>query len=111
MNDKLTQIETALLARELKLIEEKLAKVGEDLIKIFSKYGDMRGSFGQELKKYLTETVIETSRTYFCKGLTSDHIIQPTINTNAKLMPESMKKVILDYCIKDLLSREKWSIN
>lgn len=98
--ENMNTIETRLLDRELKEISAKLGKIGADLIKVFSKYGTIRGEHGSDVAQFIIEHVVGANETY-CAG----YMTQPKIKTTAEGMPEVMKKAILDWAITDLLEK------
>ena len=96
----LSKIEKALLERELSLIKDSLAKIGNDLIAVFSKYGTIRAQCGKELADYIRGGIVEGNDHYYA-GYSSSI----TINQKTADIPEQVRLAILDWAVTDFFEK------
>jgi hypothetical protein len=94
------KIEKALLEKELKVISEKLIKIGNDITDVFSKYGAIDGDHAVELHDYIVNKVLYVDNPFF-KGYTT--IPQP--NTSLEFIPDCIKDVILKWAVEEFIGK------
>ena len=95
----LSQIENALLNKELIEIEDALKKIKTALVGVFSKYGKLEGDFANELTAYLN-SAFRGETAYFAGYTTA-----PAVNTSKVKIPEPLKKAVLKWAIADFLEQ------
>src|SRR4030066_911379 len=92
------KIEKALLDRELKVISEKLEKIGGDIRNVFANYGIIQENHKKELHDYLVKMVLHVGTPFFA-GYTT----QPQTLSDPYHIPECVKTLILNWAVKDFL--------
>jgi len=94
------QIEEKLLERELKLIIEKLGKIGKEIEEVFKPYYPIKENLEKELDAFIKENMF--ARSYYRAGFTTEagHVYKYSI-------PESLKKAILKKVTSDFIERVK----
>ena len=102
----LSQIEKALLERELGLIRKGLVGVGKSLAAVFTKYGkdgEIKGEFAGELTAFLVDKVVK-GQSYYHTGYSTS----ARINANASApIPDALKEAILAWAIDDFMGKVK----
>ena len=96
----LNTIEAALLNRELKLVERSLARIGQELLDLFGKYGRMEGEHKVELQAYIQEHALSAHEHYFSGTTTT-----PSTNSNPKHVPDCIKGLILKWAVDDFFEK------
>ena len=96
----LNTIEAALLNRELKLVEQSLGRVGQELRDLFGKYGEIEGGHKAELKAYLQKHVLSAHENY-----SAIYVTKLRTNINPECVPECIKKLILAWAVDDFLAK------
>ena len=86
---KSSELEKQLLAKELVIIRNKLAKIGGDLTAVFEPYGIIKGEHKQEFIDFMLSTIITANEPYY-GGYTTKF----DIAAHAKI-PESLQQAIL----------------
>ena len=94
------KIEKKLLDKELSGISEKFKKISKDLQSVFDKYGIIKGDHEKELSEYIAKFIISAGTMYRAGDFT---IINS--NTHPNHIPECLKKVVLDWAVKNFLEK------
>jgi len=100
MDNELSKIEEAIFNRELEKIKTQIANVGKDLVKIFEKYGKLKGRFGVELQEFIITHMIVGNETYYAGYSTS-----ASIRFNPAKMPDALREAILNKALKEFMAQ------
>lgn len=96
MND-LTKIEAKLLAAELKVLNERLRCIGDDLADAFAKYGSMN-THAEDVRRYFLNHAIKANHTY-------SHLAAPRIDASTIKLPDVLKEAILTWAVDDFFNK------
>ena len=104
MTEKITtnQLEEKLLAREMKVLCDGLAKISKEILDLFAKYGKMEGNFADELQKFLIEQMRFAEHKYY-----PGYKTEPRVYTHPNWIPELLKKAILKWAVDNFIEQVK----
>lgn len=94
----LTKIEDKLLANELKVLNDKLRTIGDNLADVFAKYGAMGGS-SADVKQYLINQAIVSNPIYHQQSGV------PSIDSSIAKIPDTLKEAILTWAVDDFFDK------
>jgi len=98
--NNISELETALLNKELKTIREGLVKVDTDLKGIFEKYGVVKGQHKDEFIEFLLSRLISADVSYY-----SGYTTKMGIGTRVSKIPDVLKEVILKWAVNDFMEK------